>query len=393
MCGMAVCIRLPIPVALNPFRAYLFMSIESEDLGFMHRAAELALRGEGCVNPNPLVGAVVVQGGKVIGEGWHERYGGLHAERNALAACTVSAEGATMYVTLEPCCHYGKTPPCTEAIIAAGIARVVVGMEDPNPLMAGAGLAQLRKAGIEVTCGLLEPELRTMNRIFLKYIVSRQPWVTLKSAMTLDGKIASYTGDSRWVTGETARGRVQELRRHHMAILAGIGTVIADDPMLNCRLFGEPRQPIRVVVDSAARMGLESQIVRTAQQYRTIVAHTDRAEAAHLEALRRAGVVCWRCVEEEGHVSVGDLLTQMGQAGIDSLLLEGGGTLNEAFLRGGFIDEVKLFIAPKLIGGRDAKTPIEGVGLAKMADAVKLKEMKVEQIGEDLLLSGLIDRR
>lgn len=356
----------------------------------MQLAMELGRQGKGAVNPNPLVGAVIVRCNRLIGSGWHKRYGDLHAERNALRSCTEETEGATMYVTLEPCCHYGKTPPCTEAIIEAGIGRVVVGLKDPNPLVAGKGIAKLEEAGIQVDCGLLEEELKWQNRIFLKYIASRRPWVLLKAAMTLDGKIAAGTGDSRWVTGEEARRRVHEMRRCNMAILAGIGTVEADDPMLDCRLEGDPRQPVRIIADSSARIRLDSKLVATASAHRTVIAHTDKADETKLELLRAAGMETWRCTETEGHIDIGDLLRQTGEAGLDSLLLEGGGTLNESFLRGGFVDEAAFFIAPKIIGGRDAKTPVEGVGFGRMADAVELERMKIEQIGNDVLITGKI---
>lgn len=375
---------------LRGFYIQVYMLTDADDIRFMHRAAELALRGEGWVNPNPLVGALVVRNGRIIGAGWHERWGGPHAERNALSRCSESPAGATMYVTLEPCCHHGKTPPCADALIAAGIGRVVVGMQDPNPLVAGKGLARLREAGIEVVCGVCEQELRYMNRVFLKYIASRRPWVVLKSAMTLDGKIAARTGDSRWVTGEEARRRVHAMRRRYMAIVAGIGTVEADDPMLDCRLEGEVRQPVRFVADSSARIGLDRQLVQTAGRLRTVVAHTDVAPAPRIGLLQKAGVETWCCGEDRGRLSVEDLLRRMGEQGIDSLLLEGGGTLTESFLRGGFVDEVCMFVAPKLIGGRDAKTPVEGEGFDRMADAVRLGELHVEQIGGDLLIQGLV---
>ena len=213
-----------------------FCMMGKEDLIYMRRAIELADRGCGFVNPNPLVGAVIVKNGKVIGEGWHERYGQWHAERNALHAAEEDTTGATLYVTLEPCCHYGKTPPCTEAIIEHKIAKVVVGIADPNPLVAGKGMALLREAGIEVVCGVEEERIREQNRIFLKYIETGMPWVVLKTASTLDGKIATYTGDSKWITGEESRAKVQEMRACLMAVVVGIGTVLADDPMLNCRI-------------------------------------------------------------------------------------------------------------------------------------------------------------
>ena len=361
--------------------------VRQEDIEYMRRAMELAERGVGFTNPNPMVGAVIVKGGKVIGEGWHERCGEWHAERNAFKNCTVSAEGATMYVTLEPCCHYGKTPPCTEAIIEHGIARVVVGMEDPNPLVAGKGIALLREAGIEVVCGVEEEALREQNRVFLKYISTKLPWVAMKTAMTLDGKIATRTGDSKWITGAEARAYVHELRHRFMAIVVGIGTAVADDPLLNCRIEGRGvRQPIRVVVDSNARLSLDSQLVKTAGEYRTIVAHTRFAPEERVKALREAGVEMSLCKEKEGLVDVRNLLELLGQSGVDSILLEGGGSLNYTFLAEGLADELYAFIAPKIVGGMNAKTPVEGAGMEKMADAINLELENVLNIGHDVLL-------
>ena len=361
--------------------------VRQEDIEYMRRAMELAERGVGFTNPNPMVGAVIVKGGKVIGEGWHERCGEWHAERNAFKNCTVPAEGATMYVTLEPCCHYGKTPPCTEAIIEHGIARVVVGMEDPNPLVAGKGIALLREAGIEVVCGVEEEALREQNRVFLKYISTKLPWVAMKTAMTLDGKIATRMGDSKWITGAEARAYVHELRHRFMAILVGIGTAVADDPLLNCRIEGRGvRQPIRVVVDSNARLSLDSQLVKTAGEYRTIVAHTRFAPEESVKALREAGVEMLLCKEKEGLVDVRNLLELLGQSGIDSILLEGGGSLNYTFLAEGLADELYAFIAPKIVGGMNAKTPVEGAGMEKMADAINLELENVLNIGHDVLL-------
>lgn len=356
----------------------------------MRRAMELAQRGEGAVNPNPLVGAVIVRNDRIIGAGWHERWGGLHAERNALSRCSEPAAGATMYVTLEPCCHHGKTPPCTEAVIAAGIKRVVIGLKDPNPLVAGKGIEQLQQAGIEVESGVLEEELRHQNRVFLKYITERRPWVVMKSAMTLDGKIATRTGDSRWVTGEEAREEVHRMRMRHMAIMVGIGTVEADNPMLNCRLEGAVRQPIRIVADSSARIAPDCELIRTARSYPTIVAHTAKASAEKVELLARAGVKCWLLPEKEEHLDLGALMARMAAEGIDAVLVEGGGTLNDTLLREGLIDEAAIFIAPKFVGGSKAKSPIEGKGLAKMAKAVALEPFRVEQLGNDLLIQATI---
>lgn len=354
----------------------------------MNRAIRLAARGMGFVNPNPLVGAVVVRDDRVIGEGWHERFGGLHAERNAFLNCCESPEGATLYVTLEPCCHHGKTPPCTDAIIENRIKRVVVGLTDPNPLVAGKGIEKLRAAGIEVITGVEEEAIREQNRVFLKYITSGKPWVVMKTAMTLDGKIAAYTGDSQWVTGEQARRRVQEMRRDNMAIMVGAGTVKADNPMLNCRLEGEIRQPVRVIVDSGAGIPVDSRLVESAGIYPVIVAHTQKAVVLQLEALAAKGVETMLCGEAEGRVSIAGLLEKLGKKGIDSILLEGGGELNDSFIRGGFVDEVYAFIAPKIIGGKTAKTPVEGCGFARMREALCLTDTRMEQVGEDFLISG-----
>ena len=331
---------------------------------------------------------MIVKDGRIIGEGWHERYGGLHAERNAFKQCTEDPAGATLYVTLEPCCHYGKTPPCTEAVIENRIARVVVGLLDPNPLVAGKGIEMLRKAGIVVETGVEEEKLREQNRVFLKYITTRRPWIVMKTAMTLDGKIAAYTGDSHWVTGEESRKKVQEMRSVLMGIMVGSGTVKADDPLLNCRLKGEVRQPVRIIVDSTAAIATDSQLVRTADRYRTLVAHTSRADAGKLVQLQQKGVETILCPGCDNRVDLQALTTKLGQAGIDSVLLEGGGELNEAFLRQGLVDEVYAFIAPKLIGGKDAKTPVEGKGIAWMKEAIALQSVSIEKVGEDFLIKG-----
>lgn len=371
-----------------------FCMMGKEDLIYMRRAIELADRGCGFVNPNPLVGAVIVKDGKVIGEGWHERYGQWHAERNALLTAKEDTAGATMYVTLEPCCHYGKTPPCTEAIIEHKIAKVVVGIADPNPLVAGKGMTLLREAGIEVICGVEEERIREQNKIFLKYIETGMPWVALKTASTLDGKIAAYTGDSKWITGEESRAKVQEIRACLMAVMVGIGTVLADDPLLNCRIVDrEVRQPVRIIVDSNARLPLNSRIVQTATAYRTIVAHTRFAAEEQLQQLREYGVETLLCNEEEGLVRVEDLCRKLGKSGIDSVLLEGGGSLNFSFLNKGLVDEIYAFIAPKIIGGMNAKTAVEGEGFSRMADAIDLKITDVLNAGQDILLKLRIDRK
>ena len=375
----------------------------AQDIEYMQRAMTLAENGRGFVNPNPLVGAVIVMDGRVIGEGWHRKYGCLHAEREALAACTEDPAGSTMYVTLEPCCHYGKQPPCTEAIIAAGISRVVVGLPDPNPLVAGKGIAILKEHGIDVECGLLEADLKYQNRVFLKYITTRRPWVTMKWAMTLDGKIAARTGDSRWVSSEESRRYAHQLRAWNMAIMAGIGTVRVDDPLLNCRIEGM-RSPVRVITDSNASLGLSSRIVMTAHQYRTILAYSGSPDHIRLAALSDAGVETLK-VEDNGpeddsrgygykrretddiqKVDIDALLSCLGKMGIDSVLVEGGAELDWSMIESGLVDEVYCYIAPKVIGGSTAKGPVGGVGFPVMADAFALEIESVSRSGPDILV-------
>lgn len=364
---------------------------------YMRRAIELAKKGSGHVNPNPLVGAVIVRDGEIIGEGYHECYGQLHAERNAIANAKKrgnSLEGSTIYVTLEPCCHYGKTPPCTEAIIEEKIARVVVGSDDPNPLVSGKGFQMLREKGIEVIPHFLKEECDAMNHVFFHYIRTGTPYVAMKYAMTMDGKIACYTGDSKWVTGEESRAHVQTLRNHYKGIMAGIGTVLADDPMLNCRIEGG-RDPIRIIADSHLRIPMDSQLVRTAGQQPLIVAclpDADEEKAAQLqekgvEVLRISGVTTADITEEQKEViSLPVLMKELGARKIDGILLEGGGQLNESALQAGIVDRIYCYIAPKIFGGAQAKTPVEGQGLTRAADAWQFNRIGMQEFGQDILL-------
>ena len=357
-----------------------------EDIHYMKMAVSLAGKGAGHVSPNPMVGAVIVKDDRVISRGWHKVFGGLHAETDALASCAESPAGATMYVTLEPCCHYGKQPPCTSAIIKAGISRVVVGMTDPNPLVGGKGISILREHGIEVCTGLLEKEIRYQNRIFLKYITQRRPWTVLKWAMTLDGRIAAASGDSRWVSCEESRYYVHTLRGRYMGIMAGIGTVLADNPMLNCRTDGM-RQPVRIIVDSHASLPEDSAIARTAGEYRTVLAHTTDAMRERLEPLHGCGIETVECAAtENGMVNLDDLMSRLGAMGIDSVLVEGGAELDWSLVSAGLADEHYIFVAPKIIGGKAAKGPVGGNGFGKMSDALGLDIESVTTSGEDILI-------
>ena len=357
------------------------------DQEYMLRAIQLAKKGEGWTNPNPMVGAVIVKDGRIIGEGYHKKCGELHAERNAIASLTESAEGATIYVTLEPCCHYGKTPPCTEAIIEQKIKKVVIGSRDPNPKVAGKGAQILRESGITVVQDFMREECDCLNPVFFHYITTKTPYVVMKYAMTLDGKIATKTGASKWITGELARQEVQHMRHRYMGIMAGIGTVLADDPMLNVRVEGW-KSPVRIVCDSSLRIPLDSQIVRSAKEYRTIVAYAGREEneeiTEKIERLHAKGVDTVCCPDGRGQIDLKKLMTYLGNEGIDSILLEGGGTLNDSALRAGIVKEVHCFIAPKLFGGKNSKTPVQGIGIGLPSEALKLKCTDICRIGEDI---------
>ena len=360
-----------------------------EDREYMSMALALAQKGQGFTAPNPMVGAVIVKDGRIIGKGWHEQYGQPHAERNALSSCTESPRGATMYVTLEPCCHHGKQPPCTDAILEAGIRRVVVGSSDPNPLVGGKGIQILRANGVEVTENVLRASCDQVNEVFFHYIRTGRPFVVLKYAMTLDGKIAAYTGESKWITGEEARAHVHRQRHRYTAIMAGVGTVLADDPLLTCRMPGG-KNPIRILCDSNLRTPLTARVVTTARDVPTLLATccTDRAKQQAYEA---AGCRILQTAQRDGHVDIPGLMEQLGKEGIDSILLEGGGTLNWAALKGGVVQKVLAYIAPKLLGGKTAKTPVEGLGAPDPDHGVRLKNSKITPLGEDFLVESEVE--
>lgn len=357
---------------------------------FMKRAIELAKQGSGWTAPNPLVGAVVVKNGRVIGEGYHRKYGELHAERNALAACSEDPAGATLYVTLEPCCHYGKTPPCTEIIIEKKIAKVVIGSRDSNPKVAGKGARILREHGIEVVEDYMREACDALNPVFFHYITTKTPYVVLKFAMTLDGKIATRTGASKWITGEAARNHVHQLRGRYAGILAGIGTVLADDPMLNCRI-DEAHQPLRIILDSQLRIPMGSRLVRSAKEYPLLIvcneSTRDREEGtSRIQKLEEAGAKVWTLPEKNGHPDLNVLMQRLGEEKIDSVLIEGGGTVNEAALKAHIVHHVYAYIAPKIFGGEDAKTPVEGSGIRLPQECANLRLAKITVLLNDMLL-------
>jgi len=359
--------------------------VATPDLTWMRRALELAERGRGHVEPNPLVGAVLVRDGKVVGEGWHVRFGEAHAEVNALNQAGEAARGATCYVTLEPCCHTGKTPPCTDALIRAGVGRVEAALQDPFPQVAGQGAALLRAAGTPVTFGLCEKEARRQNAPYLKLLATGRPYVHAKWAMTLDGKIATRSGDSKWISNEASRRRVHELRSHMDAIVIGIGTALADDPLLTARPVG-PRVATRVVLDSQARLPLQSQIVQSAQRIPTLLVTGDTALEEKKGPLRDAGCQILQGDDMPGRLDA--LLAHLGRQHATNLLVEGGARVLGSFLDAGIIDEVHVFIAPKLVGGAQALTPIAGRGGERIADGLGLADLTIEWLEGDIYLHG-----
>jgi len=352
---------------------------------FMRRALELARRGEGYTRPNPLVGAVVVKGGKIVAEGYHARYGGPHAEAVALERAGKAAEGADLYVNLEPCAHWGKTPPCVDRIIAAGVKRVIIATRDPNPLVNGKGVERLRAAGIQVIEGVLEAEARELNEIFFHWIRTKRPFVSLKLAMSLDGKIATKTGDSRWITGPEARRRVHELRRRHAAVLVGVNTVIADDPELTVREVPGP-QPLRIVLDSRGRIPPTAKVLEGVAP--TLVATTAAMPPEVEEELRRQGAEVVRLPARDGRVDVGELLRWLGERGTDSILVEGGGEVAWSLISRGLVGKFYLFYGPLIIGGRDAVPAVGGEGFPDLVGCVRISISRVERLGRDLLITG-----
>jgi diaminohydroxyphosphoribosylaminopyrimidine deaminase/5-amino-6-(5-phosphoribosylamino)uracil reductase len=351
------------------------------------RAIELAQQGRGRVNPNPLVGAVVVRDGEVLGEGYHADYGGPHAEREALAVAG-DATGATLYVSLEPCCHHGKTPPCTDAVVEAGIARVVVASDDPTEKASGRGLGILRDEGIEVVMadGELAARARLLNQAFRKHARTGRPWTLFKSAMTLDGKVATRTGDSKWISGEDSRRMGHHWRAECDAVAVGIGTALADDPLLTARIDGVTRQPRRIVFDSEARLPLDSQLVAGANELPLTVVVSRAAPRTATDSLEAAGAQVIVATGANEPDRVRSALDQLGADGVTSILLEGGPRLAGAFFDAGEVDELRLFLASMVVGGSSARDPLEGEGVEKIADATRALQMDVERVGDDVLI-------
>jgi len=358
---------------------------------WMQRALELAARARGRTSPNPMVGAVLVRDNQLVGEGFHAYAGSDHAEVAALRAAGPAAQGATLYVSLEPCCHYGRTPPCVEQILQAGVRRVVAACEDPNPAVSGKGIAALRAAGLLVDVGVLTEEAARLNEAFFTHVRTGRPFVTLKVAASLDGKIATRTGDSRWITGESARRRVHELRNQVDAVLVGIGTVLRDDPLLTTRLgIADQRDPIRVIVDNLARLPLRAKVVNRASTAPTILAVSRMAPRTKLEALQQEGIQVIVVESSPRRVSLDRLTEALGKRGILSVMIEGGAEINASALREGVVDKVLVFLAPILIGGKSTPTAVGGEGIETLSQALHLRDVRIERFDGDILVEGYI---
>ncbi len=351
---------------------------------YMERAIELARKGTGRTHPNPLVGAVIVKNGRIIGEGYHAKYGELHAERHALSRCTESPYGADIYVTLEPCCHHGKQPPCTDALIEAGIKRVFIGSYDPNPLVSGKSKEILQNAGIEVTYEIMKEECDRLNPFFFYYMTNNMPYVICKYAMSADGKIACKNGSSKWITGVTARARVQETRKAVSAVMVGIGTVLADDPSLLCRCE-DPVHPVRVVCDTHLRMPLECELVRSAD-IAPVVIMTCSNNEEKAAALIGKGVKVYRISEKNGHTDISEVMRKLTEMGLTSVFVEGGAELHASVFREKLVCEVQAYIAPKIVGG-DGLSPVGKLGLEDMMNAMLLSVVKTELLDSDILIT------
>ncbi len=376
------------------------MNDAEQDAHFMRQALTLGARGRGATGPNPMVGAVVVARGIVVGVGYHAHVGGPHAEIVALRRARVRARHAILYTTLEPCCHTEKrTPPCVPAILASGVSRVVVAMRDPNPLVAGRGIQQLRRAGLVVNVGCLKRDAAKLNEAYGHWIRTGRPFVILKAAMTLDGKIATATGASQWITGATARAHVHQLRNRVDAIAVGVNTVLRDDPRLTVRIPAgkrpghATRPPIRIIFDSRLRIPLSARVLRGIQHDPTMVATTKSANHGKIERLRTIGVDVLPLAKQGTRVSIRRCLRELGKRGVTSLLVEGGGELNAGFLREGLVNQVYLYVAPTLLGGRNATGLLGGLSPRSLAGAVAVSDVRLQFLGEDMLITGELSPR
>jgi len=358
---------------------------------FMKEALRLAKKGSGSVEPNPLVGAVLVRQGKIVAKGWHRHFGGSHAEVDAIESCN-TPKGTTMYVTLEPCAHHGKTPPCTDAIIKAGIRRVVAASKDPSPHNRGKGFRKLREAGIEVEVGILEKEALELNAPFFKLTTTGLPYITVKWAMSLDGKIAAASGDSAWISSEKSRILVHRLRSKMDAVVVGVNTVLRDDPLLTVRHVRSKRTPVRIVLDHEAHTPANSALAQTASSVDTLIVSSAGASTKRVDALEKAGCVVLRVnTRDKKYIDLRNFMEFLGRRHFTNVLIEGGGEVIASALEDRLVDRIFAFVAPKIVGGRKAVSPVEGVGVPTVGEAIRMKEMKVRHIGGDMLIQGLVE--
>lgn len=361
----------------------------NRDEYYMKRALSLAKRGLGSTNPNPMVGALLVKNNRILSQGYHRRAGQPHAEIEAIKRARRDAKGSTLYVNLEPCTHFGKTPPCIEKIISEGIKKVVIGMRDPNPVNNGKGIKRLQRAGIDVRSGILKRESEALNRIFKTYITKNRPYVTVKIAQSLDGKIATSSGHSKWITNRESRQFVHRLRSRVDAVLVGVKTIIKDDPLLNARIKDAKRQPIRIVLDSGLNIPKDSRVIKE-RSSKLIVATTENVPPKRARELQKRDIDIIPFKQKRRRVDLKHLLRYLAHIGISHVLVEGGGTVIADFLQNKLVDEMLIFISPKVIGGRDAVTSVEGDGVRLINQAVKLKDIELEKFGEDILIKGYV---
>ncbi|MFQ5560258.1 MAG: bifunctional diaminohydroxyphosphoribosylaminopyrimidine deaminase/5-amino-6-(5-phosphoribosylamino)uracil reductase RibD [Nitrospinota bacterium] len=356
----------------------------------MQRAIELSLKGKGKTSPNPMVGAVISKGGRIVGEGFHKAFGKAHAEVNAIKAAGEKAKGGALYVTLEPCCHQGKTPPCTKAVIKSGIKKVVVGIRDPNPLVSGKGVKELKSNGVQVLVGLLEKEIKKVNESYIKYITTGIPFVFIKVGMSLDGKIATVKRESKWITSEHSRKSVHKLREEVDAVMVGVGTLLKDNPNLTPRLSRRKKGPARIVVDSALRIPFEANLMENLRYFRTIILTTESSDVKKRKKVEAAGASVVVVPLKDGRVDLRAGVKELGKLGITSVMLEGGGDLNFSALKEGVVDKVLYFIAPKIIGGREAVSSVGGTGIDSLKDFFTVENASVSSVGPDFLIEGYL---
>jgi diaminohydroxyphosphoribosylaminopyrimidine deaminase/5-amino-6-(5-phosphoribosylamino)uracil reductase len=370
---------------------------------YMKRAIELALLAKGRTSPNPMAGAVIVKGGKIVGEGYHKKAGTPHAEINALDAAGKGAKDGIIYINLEPCCHQGRTPPCTKSLIKSGLKKIVVGMIDPNPLVSGKGIKELKDAGIQVSAGLLEKECRKINEVYIKYITTGTPFVLLKVAMSLDGKIATHTKESKWITGKLSRDMVHQLRDEVDAVMVGIGTVLQDDPNLTAVLKKKRvNDPIRIIVDSGLRIPLDANVLKSPLNppfskggkggIRAIIAVAKRADDKKITALKEKGGDVLIIEGNEERVNLIKLMEELGKREITSVMIEGGSELNSSAIEAGIVDKVIFFIAPRIIGGKEGISSVGGKGIVKLEDSLNIRDVNVDRIGSDIVVEGYLGK-